>query len=153
MILVAGVGNILREDDGIGIKVVKYLKQENLFQGIDYVDAGINTFRLLDIIKNYNKIIIIDAVNFTEKYCEVKLFNPEQFLTMQNNFTVSMHSFNLIEFFNFANFENQLNKKIHLIGIQPVNISYKNELSQVVQNDFKKIIIDVIKIINKILEK
>ena len=55
-----GIGNILLNDEGIGIHVVKKLEEEN-FAGADLMDGGTGGFHLLGFIQSYNHIIIIDA--------------------------------------------------------------------------------------------
>lgn len=149
MILVAGVGNLLREDDSIGVRVVEYLNQSNKNKNIEFIDAGINSFRLLDIIKDYEKVIIIDGVNFQAEAGQVKKIPLE--IILDNEVCIfsqlSMHSFNLKEFFNFAKMEGDIHKII-LIGIQPFSIEYKNELSNILFNKFQSIISEVEKIIN-----
>ncbi|HOK41148.1 MAG TPA: hydrogenase maturation protease [bacterium] len=151
-ILIAGVGNILREDDGIGIKIVNSLSEEINEPNISFIDAGIKSFFLLDIIKEYEKIIIIDAVDFNDVVGQVKLFSNEEIKSFlnTNQVLVNSHSFNLNEFFILAEFENML-EKIYLIGVQPSSMDYKDELSKnlkIKENEIKE---KVKKIIKKIL--
>lgn len=153
MFLIAGVGNTLREDDGIGVVVVELLEEDNDISGVHYLDAGINSFRLLDVIKKYDKTIIIDAVNFSDKIGDVKLLNPEDFLNSSENTSLSMHCFNLVEFFKLAKFEEQLDEKIYLIGIQPFKTEFEIDLTSEIKNQLSTIVNEVKKIIKKILEK
>ncbi len=63
-ILVAGMGNILRGDDGFGIRVIQKLKQvENLSQQVDIYEAGIGGIGLVqELMNGYDALIVIDAV-------------------------------------------------------------------------------------------
>jgi hydrogenase maturation protease len=62
-ILVAGIGNIFLGDDAFGVEVVKRLVAQNLPQGVEVVDFGINgldlTYALLD---GYAAVILVDAI-------------------------------------------------------------------------------------------
>jgi hydrogenase maturation protease len=55
-----GIGNILLNDEGVGIHVVKKLEEEN-FAGADLMDGGTGGFHLLGFIQSYTHVIIIDA--------------------------------------------------------------------------------------------
>ena len=59
-ILVLGIGNILMNDEGVGIHVVSQLEKEG-FTGADLMDGGTGGFHLLGFIQSYKKVILIDA--------------------------------------------------------------------------------------------
>jgi hydrogenase maturation protease len=58
--LVLGIGNILLNDEGAGIHVVKRLEEEG-FSGADLMDGGTGGFHLLGFIQSYKHVIIVDA--------------------------------------------------------------------------------------------
>jgi len=59
-ILVLGIGNILLNDEGVGIHVVSALDKEG-YTGADLMDGGTGGFHLLGFIQSYKTVIIIDA--------------------------------------------------------------------------------------------
>ena len=59
-ILVLGVGNLLMNDEGVGIHVVQELEKGGL-SGVELMDGGTGGFHLLGFIQAYTTIIIIDA--------------------------------------------------------------------------------------------
>jgi hydrogenase maturation protease len=59
-ILVLGIGNILLNDEGVGIHVVSALEKEG-YTGADLMDGGTGGFHLLGFIQSYKTVIIIDA--------------------------------------------------------------------------------------------
>jgi len=59
-ILVLGIGNILLNDEGAGIRVVNALEEEG-FKGADLIDGGTGGFHLLGLIQSYQYVIITDA--------------------------------------------------------------------------------------------
>ena len=59
-ILVLGVGNILMNDEGVGIRVVQLLENEGI-PGADLIDGGTGGFHLLGFIQSYRHVIFIDA--------------------------------------------------------------------------------------------
>ena len=59
-ILVLGIGNILLNDEGVGIHVISRLEEEGI-AGADLMDGGTGGFHLLGFIQSYKTVIIIDA--------------------------------------------------------------------------------------------
>jgi len=59
-ILILGVGNLLMNDEGIGIQVVQYLEKEGV-SGADIMDGGTGGFHLLGFIQSYQTIVFVDA--------------------------------------------------------------------------------------------
>jgi hydrogenase maturation protease len=59
-ILVLGIGNLLMNDEGVGIHVVTRLEQEGM-EGADLMDGGTGGFHLLGLFQTYQIIIIVDA--------------------------------------------------------------------------------------------
>lgn len=59
-ILVLGIGNILLNDEGIGIHVVNALEKEG-YAKADLMDGGTGGFHLLGFIQSYKTVIIVDA--------------------------------------------------------------------------------------------
>lgn len=60
-ILVLGIGNLLMNDEGVGIHVVSRLEQEGGIPNADLMDGGTGGFHLLGHIQNYKTVIFIDA--------------------------------------------------------------------------------------------
>ena len=60
-ILVLGIGNLLMNDEGVGIHVISWLEKEGGVPGADLMDGGTGGFHLLGHIQSYKTIIFIDA--------------------------------------------------------------------------------------------
>lgn len=58
--LVLGIGNILLNDEGIGIHVISKLEKEG-YKRADLMDGGTGGFHLLGFIQSYKNIIIVDG--------------------------------------------------------------------------------------------
>jgi hydrogenase maturation protease len=59
-ILVLGIGNILMNDEGVGIRVVTQLEKEG-FTDAELVDGGTGGFHLLGMVQSYQTVVLIDA--------------------------------------------------------------------------------------------
>lgn len=65
-ILVLGIGNLLFGDEGIGVHFINYMGEKYRFDTehqLDFVDGGTLAQRLIPIIIEYDKLIIIDTIN------------------------------------------------------------------------------------------
>jgi hydrogenase maturation protease len=78
-VLVAGVGNVLRGDDGFGPAVAAALEQRGgLPAGAHVVDVGIAGVRLVqELMDGYDALIIIDAVERGERPGRLFMLEPE----------------------------------------------------------------------------
>ena len=75
-ILVAGVGNILRRDDGFGPVVVSRLGP--LPEGVDVVETGIGGIALVqELLAGYEGLVIVDAVDQGADPGTVFVIEPE----------------------------------------------------------------------------
>ena len=61
-ILILGIGNDILTDDGIGPKFVNELQKTNSFPEADFLTAAVGGLEILEMIRDYNKVIIIDAI-------------------------------------------------------------------------------------------
>ena len=75
-ILVLGIGNILMNDEGVGIQVITKLEGEG-FKDADLMDGGTGGFHLLGFIQSYAKVIIIDAALDSFPAGHVRVLHPK----------------------------------------------------------------------------
>ncbi|HBA54492.1 hydrogenase maturation protease [Syntrophorhabdus aromaticivorans] len=61
--LVIGLGNTILADDGVGIYAARAIAQECAsMPGVDIVEASIGGIGLLDLIRGYDRVILVDAI-------------------------------------------------------------------------------------------
>ena len=61
--LIIGVGNLLRTDDGAGIHVINRLNA--LHPEIETVDAAMGSIEIIEAMRGYDTVIIVDAIETT----------------------------------------------------------------------------------------
>lgn len=68
-VLVLGIGNVLKGDDGAGPAVVRWLQQHatGLGDGVELIDGGTGGHSLLPVMRGRKKIVIVDAMLSAEK--------------------------------------------------------------------------------------
>jgi len=63
-ILLAGVGNVLRGDDGFGIEVLNELQRTLAVDGVEFFESGIAGISLVQkLMDGFDALIIIDALD------------------------------------------------------------------------------------------
>ena len=63
-ILVAGVGNVLRGDDGFGVEVANRLLDRPAIDGVTVIETGIAGIQLVqDLQEGFDAVIVIDTVD------------------------------------------------------------------------------------------
>lgn len=60
-------GNYILGDDGFGIHVLRELQKKNLPENCKLFDVGLSGWNLLSYIHDFDKVIILDAINFIEE--------------------------------------------------------------------------------------
>lgn len=65
-ILILGIGNILMKDEGVGCRVVEELFARYDFpDNVDIEDSGTMGMMILNLLRQYDFVLIVDAVNGT----------------------------------------------------------------------------------------
>jgi hydrogenase maturation protease len=77
--LVAGVGNVFRSDDGFGVEVVRRMAGTALPEGVELVDFGIRGIHLAyQLLDGYDVLVLIDAASRGEQPGTLSLLEVDQ---------------------------------------------------------------------------
>ncbi len=57
-----GVGSDIRADDGVGLHVVRELKQRLTVENVDIIEVGTAGLSILDFVRGYDRLIFVDAI-------------------------------------------------------------------------------------------
>jgi hydrogenase maturation protease len=60
--LVLGMGNPILSDDGLGLEVARRLRGVPLPDGVDVGESEVGGLRLLELMRGYEKVVIVDAL-------------------------------------------------------------------------------------------
>ena len=75
-ILVLGIGNLVLNDEGIGIHIVHTLSQMELPRGVDVLDGGTGGLALLETLQSYPRVILVDAALDTRPAGTIRRLSP-----------------------------------------------------------------------------
>lgn len=142
-ILVIGVGNPFRRDDGIGPEIIRRLSERHNLN-CDIYDGGTDGLALLDKLQEYKSAIIIDAVNMSAEPGTVHVFTPEEAIIKINSDTLSTHGYGIAEVIKLME-ELHIKTKLKIIGIQPEDISFGEGLTEKIKSKIQDIL-DIVEI-------
>lgn len=60
-VLILGIGNLVLNDEGVGIHIIHMLKSIGMPDDVDILDGGMGGTGLLDTMQQYQNLILIDA--------------------------------------------------------------------------------------------
>lgn len=151
-ILVAGVGNPLRGDDGFGPAVIRSLIGEGRrWHGVEFMDYGERLYDLLLVMGSYDVVVIVDAVDLGGEPGSLYLIEPGESDAPRG--TVDPHGISLSDIISLASRLGYRPRKLVIVGCQPKSLSLGTGLSEEVRtcvDRAKNVVIDIIK---KIIEE
>jgi hydrogenase 3 maturation protease len=119
-ILVLGIGNRLRGDDGVGSIVAEQLAQEGLVPAIDCGEMPDNYISKVWQMKP-DEVLLIDACDFKGRPGEVRVIAEAEFDRIPSS-PLSTHQMPLPLLVAVMKTDPQVKCRVRLIGIQPQEI-------------------------------
>jgi hydrogenase maturation protease len=131
--VILGLGNLLNRDEGLGVQVLPLLDaQLGEQQAVELLDGGVLGLNLLMIVEECSHLLILDAVNTGKPPGTVVELAKEQ-IPLFTGIRLSQHQVTFQEVLGLAGVRGFLPEHLHLIGVQPEDISIGLELSSTVQ--------------------
>lgn len=118
-ILVIGMGNVLMQDEGIGVRAVEELEQRfHIPHGVRLMDGGTTGMELFEPMRNCDCLIVADAVNAKAPPGSlVRIANEEIRAFFQTK--LSNHQLGLSDLLALLSFKGELPRHIAIIGMVP----------------------------------
>ena len=127
-IVLVGVGNPMRADDGVGSKIIELL-QERRLENVMLINAETMPEAFTGKVEKYKPthVMLIDAANFRGQVGETRLITGAQI----GGQALSTHSLPLSLFISYL--ENSIDVPVILLGIQPKTIDFDMPMSQEIE--------------------
>jgi hydrogenase maturation protease len=126
-ILIAGLGNLLLMDDGVGVHAVQEL-QKDPPKGAVVAEVGTAVLNALDLLEWADKVLAIDAMQAGGEPGTVYAFETGD--VEKGGIKASLHELNLISALNFL--KRKAKPEIVIFGVEPDRIDYGLELTPAV---------------------
>jgi hydrogenase maturation protease len=149
MRLVLGIGNPLCGDDGVGIRVLELLKERDLPEDIQLLDAGTPGFELVSLLQEWaqaggGQVTIIDAVSMGEIPGVWRRFTPEEVRMFASDEHLSLHQFDLAGGLALADAVGILPEQIVIYGIEPACTDWMLGLSPEVSSGMPELVNNIL---------
>ncbi|WP_119066988.1 hydrogenase maturation protease [Rubrobacter indicoceani] len=139
-VLVAGMGNDLRQDDGFGIAVVRRYEKMGVAEGVVVYEAGIAGIGLVqELMDGYEALVIVDATDRGEEpgtvfLLEVEVPETEELTEKERQeFLADTHLTVPSQALTLARALGILPRKAYILGCQPKECGLGMELSEPVE--------------------
>jgi len=130
-VLVAGLGNPLMGDEGIGnYLITKFEAMSQRWPLVEFLDVGTGGMSLLHIIAGWPKVIFIDCAFMKLQPATIKRFTPDQVQSVKNLAHQSLHEADILKVTEMSAQLQQSHQEIVFFGIEPETVELKQELSK-----------------------
>lgn len=124
-ILIIGMGNVLMQDEGVGVRAVEEL--ENRYQipsNVNVVDGGTTGMELFEPIRNCDQLLVADAINTGAAYGTlVRIANDEIPAFFQTK--LSNHQLGLSDLLALLTLKGEVPQHVAIIGMVPHSLENK----------------------------
>jgi hydrogenase maturation protease len=132
-VVVLGLGNLIRCDDGVGIHAIQQLLSAQLVPaGVDIMDGGTLGLQLLPAIEDATHILVLDAVNTGAAPGTIVRHAMTELEPLPGS--PSVHQIGFADMLEGLRWMNKLSDKtIVLLGVQPEQTGWGENLSPTVE--------------------
>ena len=146
--VVLGLGNILNRDEGLGIQALKLLDaQLGEHPEVELLDGGVLGLNLLMIVEECSHLLILDAVDAKKPAGMVIELKKEE-IPLYAGIKLSQHQVTFQEVLGLANIREKLPEYLHLVGVQPADLSTGLGFSDTVEKSLPQVVHLALKVLN-----
>lgn len=147
---IIGLGSWINGDDAIGLAVAEEIQKINKNSELEVVILNQEILSLLNYLqKDFEKILIIDALEADLKPGEWKVFSFEEVENLKITKSLSTHEGNLMTFLATLKALKINMDKVKFFGIKPYSTEPGYGLSEVLNKNFNTYIDEILKEIEK----
>jgi hydrogenase maturation protease len=131
-VLILGLGNTLRGDDGAGPAVIAALSLMDLPPHVELLDGGTPGLETVLLLEGYERAIIVDAADMGLEPGQWRRFTPDtaEIKGSEQKLHGTLHAAGLAEALALAAALEKLPSTISIYGIQPRSLEWRQELSE-----------------------
>jgi len=139
-VLILGLGNPLRGDDGIGPAVIEALRQLELPPEVELMDGGTAGLALLTAISGRQHLLVVDAAEMDRPPGAVVVFRPEAVSLEKVEFALSPHQLGLAEVLEVAGRLELSPQTVKIFAVQPDRLDWGQGLSPAVRKSLSQVV-------------
>jgi hydrogenase maturation protease len=124
-ILVIGMGNVLMQDEGVGVRAVEELENQYIIPaGVKVVDGGTAGMELFEPIRDCEQLIVADAVNTGGAYGTLERIVNDQIPAFFQT-KLSNHQLGLSDLLGLLKLKGEMPDHVAIIGMVPHSLEQK----------------------------
>jgi len=131
--LIIGLGNPLRGDDGVGVRVVQTLATYDLPPNIRVIDGGTQGLGLVNLMEGQQRVIIVDAADIGTSPGQFVRFTLSDARLLGDEKSLSIHAAGLREALLLAQALDMLPPEVIIYGVQPLTLAWDSTLSSSIE--------------------
>lgn len=139
--VIIGIGNILLQDDGVGVHVIKQLENDKSLSTIKLVDGGTSTLDMLGYFLDYKKVVVIDCLRAGLKPGTIYKIKPEDIKSYKKE-NLSIHDVQILDVVEMANMMGKY-PEVVIFGIEPEKIAVNLEMTAMIVSKIPEIICNI----------
>lgn len=148
--LVLGIGNVLLQDEGVGIHALEELQRRYAFdEDVEFLDGGTAGIELLRYLDGRDRVLIVDAV--AAGHAPGSVFRVEgEDVPRMFHVRISPHQIGLTDVLASALISDALPAEMVLFGVEPAVMTTGLALSPVVEKSLDKLVGAVVEELRRI---
>jgi hydrogenase maturation protease len=126
-VAVIGIGNILMADEGAGVEALSLLEKRGCPDFVELIDAGTAFFAIVSDLREFEKLVILDAARGGQSPGTVYRFNLDD--VKSNNALISLHDIGVVDALRMERLVGAVPENIVFFGIEPLTVRFSVGLS------------------------
>lgn len=127
-ILVVGIGNLIMQDDGVGVHVIKALEEIGFPDNVELIDGGTNSYDLIEEFSRADQLIVVDAMHAGGEPGTIYRAPLDELGLEPNENITSLHEMHFVEAMKMTRMLGY-NPPTMVFGIEPAVVAVSMELS------------------------
>jgi len=142
---IVGVGNVLQRDDGIGVKILKYIEAAYRFpENVTLIDGGTAGAGLQSSVLGKEWLLIIDAVAVPGDPGGIHWIDGRQVLSRPADLKLSPHQVSFFDLIQLMELNGLGPKAFTILGVVPENTGVGIEISPAVDESLPEAVTSVL---------
>jgi hydrogenase maturation protease len=137
--VVLGVGNVLLSDEGVGVHAANRLMEMDLPPEVEVIEGGTDGFRLMNVVTEADRLIVIDAVKGGAPPGSIYRFDIKDAPSYPGVYKTSVHQVSILEVIHLSELVGRT-PETTIIGVEPKSLAMGLELSPEVAQKLPKVI-------------
>jgi hydrogenase maturation protease len=132
-----GVGNVLKHDDGVGVRAAEIMSHLPLPEEVEVYDAGSGGLELATVLEGRELVVVVDAIQARTEPGAVFKFRPEELRPFVQT-GLSLHDLHLLDALKELDLLGSSPRQVVIFAIQTADVSTGLGLSAPVEAGLRR---------------